>query len=184
MTITFEWALTLCVGIFLVGSIISVLTKFRVPTMLTTAVIFLIGFWTVFPQDLIQISGLKVIYDICFLVVLIHIGAMFEWEALKKDWKIAVVAITAVLVIALLVTPIGSILFGKDIAICSVPPPCRRRYRGNHDDGCRKRKGCHTSCIAVNDDYDVANVHRFPADRYDTAKRSSQKTERRALCRS
>ena len=61
MTITFEWALTLCVGIFLVGSIISVLTKFRVPTMLTTAVIFLIGFWTVFPQDLIQISGLKVI---------------------------------------------------------------------------------------------------------------------------
>ncbi len=122
MTITFEWAVTICVGIFLIGSIVSVLTKFRIPTMLTAAALFLIGFWTILPQDIIQVSGLKSVYDICFLVVLIHVGAMFEWEALKKDWKIAVVAVTGVLAIILLVTPVGGLIFGKNVAVCAVPP--------------------------------------------------------------
>lgn len=122
MTVTFEWSLTICVGIFLLGSIVSVLTKYRIPTMLTAAALFLIGFWTVLPQDIIQVSGLKGVYDICFLVVLIHVGAMFEWEALKKDWKIAAIAVTGVLAIILFVTPAGGLIFGKNIAVCAVPP--------------------------------------------------------------
>ena len=85
MTFTFEWAITICVGIFLIGSAISLKTNFRIPTMLTVAILFLAGFWTIFPQDLIEISGLKTVYNICFLVVLIHVGAMFEWKNLKKD---------------------------------------------------------------------------------------------------
>ena len=50
MTFTFEWAITICVGIFLIGSAISLKTNFRIPTMLTVAILFLAGFWTIFPS--------------------------------------------------------------------------------------------------------------------------------------
>lgn len=122
MTFTFEWAITICVGIFLIGSAISLKTNFRIPTMLTVAILFLAGFWTIFPQNLIEISGLKTVYNICFLVVLIHVGAMFEWKNLKKDWRIAIVVITAIIAITVLVSTIGGVIFGKEIVISSIPP--------------------------------------------------------------
>lgn len=122
MTLTFEWALTLCISIFLISTIISTKTNSKLPTMLTMSFIFLVGFWTVLPQDIIEISGIKTIYNICFLVVLIHVGAMFEMSKLKKDWRLALVVLTAVLAITILVGVIATVVFGKEIALCSIPP--------------------------------------------------------------
>lgn len=96
--------------------------KFQASYYAGNVIVFLIGFWTVFPQDIIVISGIKTIYDICFLVVLIHVGAMFEIGKLKKDWKIAVVVLTAVIGVTVLVGGIATVIFGKDIALCSIPP--------------------------------------------------------------
>jgi len=47
---------------------------------------------------------------------------MFEWEKLKKDWRIAVVVMTAIIAITVLVSAIGGVIFGKEIVVSSIPP--------------------------------------------------------------
>jgi hypothetical protein len=120
MTFTFEWALAMCVGIYLIGSLVSTKTKAKLPAMFVVSILFLFGYWTILPKDIIVTSGIKIVSDIGFLVVLIHVGTLFEFDELKKEWRVVITVLSAILGICVLVL-VGIPLFNKDIAFCSIP---------------------------------------------------------------
>jgi hypothetical protein len=121
MTFTFEWALAICVGIYLIGSLVSTKTKAKLPTMFVVSILFLIGYWTILPKDIIVTSGIKIVSDIGFLVVLIHVGTLFEFEELKKEWRVVATVLSAILGICVLVLVGIPLFFNKEIAFCSIP---------------------------------------------------------------
>ena len=51
-------ALVIVVAILFIGDAISVRTKAWIPSVFVSAVLFLFGYWTFFPQDIVAIAGI------------------------------------------------------------------------------------------------------------------------------
>ena len=50
-------ALVILLFILYIGDFVSVRTKAWVPSVFISAVLFLLGYWTFFPQDIVAIAG-------------------------------------------------------------------------------------------------------------------------------
>ena len=54
MTFSFAWALAILVVLYYISSVLSTLTRARIGTMIFFSVFILIGYWTIFPADIIR----------------------------------------------------------------------------------------------------------------------------------
>ena len=112
MTFTFGWALAILVVMYYVSSVLSTKTRARIGTMIFFSVFILIGYWTIFPADIIATSQIPVVAAITNLVLLINVGSSFDLATLKQDWRGVVVTLVGCL---------GMGVFGLDMAISSYP---------------------------------------------------------------
>lgn len=121
MTFSFAWALAILVVLYYISSVLSTLTRARIGTMIFFSVFILIGYWTIFPADIIATSQLTVVAAICNLVLLINVGSSFDLETLKSDWKVVVVTLVGCVGMGVLVFAAVTPLFGLDMALSSYP---------------------------------------------------------------
>ena len=121
MTFTFGWALATLVVLYYISSVLSTLTRARIGTMIFFSVFILIGYWTIFPADIIATSQIPVVATICNLVLLINVGSSFDLETLKSDWKVVVVALVGCLGMGVLVFAAVTPLFGLEMSLSSYP---------------------------------------------------------------
>ncbi len=123
---TFGWTLaisfTFVCLVMLLGEVISRVTKGNLPQMFIVAVLFLVGFWTFVPKDILNLAGMDVVASITKLFILIHVGAMFDLKSMVKDWRVVITTLAAVIGICLIVIPVGTLLFGKETALIATPP--------------------------------------------------------------
>lgn len=106
-----------------IGDIISTKTKAFVPSVFVSAIIFLIGFWTIFPKDLIDISSLGMPFALLAMYLLItHMGTMMSIGELLKQWKTIVIALSGIVGICLGTLTIGTMLFGWETVTIATPP--------------------------------------------------------------
>lgn len=97
MTFTFGWALAILVVMYYVSSVLSTKTRARIGTMIFFSVFILIGYWTIFPADIIATSQIPVVAAITNLVLLINVGSSFDLATLKQDWRVVVVTLVGCL---------------------------------------------------------------------------------------
>ena len=121
MTFTFGWALATLVVLYYISSVLSTLTRARIGTMIFFSVFILIGYWTIFPADIIATSQIPVVATICNLVLLINVGSSFDLETLKSDWKVVVVTLVGCLGMGVLVFAAVTPLFGLEMSLSSYP---------------------------------------------------------------
>lgn len=121
LVIGFEAAIAILLGIRLFCDIVSVKTKSRVPSMLLMSVIFLAGYWTILPTDIVQTAKFDHVYAIAMAGLMVHIGTMFDFEQLKKDWRVAAVTIIGLVAMGAAVWLIISPIFGQGTAVVSIP---------------------------------------------------------------
>lgn len=112
---------TVCVSM-LAGEAISTRTRGRIPQMLVVSIIFLVGFWTIFPLNLLEVSGIQIMAKITLGIILIHVGNMFDLRSIVKEWKVVVAILSAIVGILLFILGAGSFLFGKDVALIAAAP--------------------------------------------------------------
>ncbi|MBP1042871.1 hypothetical protein I6N95_17785 [Vagococcus sp. BWB3-3] len=122
LTLNMGSALAIVIVTMLIGDVISNLTKGLVPQMLVVAVIFLVGFWTVFPADILEIAGIKTLSDIMVSFILIHVGTMFNVKDMIREWKVVVITLAAVVGIVAATLAVGTLLFGKTTAFTAAAP--------------------------------------------------------------
>lgn len=121
MTFTFGWALAVLVVMYYISSVLSAKTRARIGTMIFFSVFILIGYWTIFPADIIATSQIPVVAAICNLVLLINVGSSFDLSALKQDWRVVVITLVGCLGMGVLVFAAVTPVFGLDMAISSYP---------------------------------------------------------------
>ena len=121
MTFTFGWALAILVVMYYVSSVLSTKTRARIGTMIFFSVFILIGYWTIFPADIIATSQIPVVAAITNLVLLINVGSSFDLATLKQDWRVVVVTLVGCLGMGVLVFATVTPVFGLDMAISSYP---------------------------------------------------------------
>ena len=120
---TLVTALTTVFIAMYIAEIVTKKTKARVPSLLVVSVIFLAGYWSgLFPRDILDTAMVNSMRQVMLLFVLINIGTMFDIQQIKSEWKTVIVILAAVAGIVVIVTPIGSAVFGKDMALAAVPP--------------------------------------------------------------
>lgn len=121
MEFSFGWALAILVGLYYISSVLSVKTRARIGTMIFFSIFILIGYWTIFPPDIIATSKLPVVASICNLVLLINVGSSFDLETLKSDWKVVVVTLVGCLGMGVLIFAAVTPIFGLEMSLSSYP---------------------------------------------------------------
>ena len=82
----YNFMLALAIGAlaFVAGEVISSLTKAWIPSVFISAVIMLLGYWTVFPHDLVSDANLIAAMPYMITVVLLLVMSKIRMERQKK----------------------------------------------------------------------------------------------------
>lgn len=91
--------------------------------MLVTAILFLIGYWTVFPATLNDDTGLASFAStIGVLMFITHIGTVISLKQLIEQWKTVVVCLVGLVGMVALCWFICPLIMEKTLVIAGLPP--------------------------------------------------------------
>lgn len=106
-----------------VGDFVSVKTKAMIPSIFVTAALFIVGYWTIFPKNILELGGIAPNLPGFFVMVMVtHLGTMLNKDELIAQWKTVVVTVAGMAGIVLAVMTIGRLLVGTEIAATATPP--------------------------------------------------------------
>ena len=116
-------ALVIVVGILYIGDAVSVRTKAWIPSVFISAVLFLIGYWTFFPKDIVAIAGIPPVVATMLIYLLItNMGTLLSIQQLKEQWKTILISLAGILGIVVMLFGIGTFIFGLETIIVAIPP--------------------------------------------------------------
>lgn len=106
-----------------IGEVVSIKTKALIPSIFVSAALFIVGFWTLFPQDILTIAGIAPNMPGLFVMIMVtHLGTMLDKDELIAQWKTVVVTIAGMAGIVLAVMTVGRMIVGTEIAAVATPP--------------------------------------------------------------
>lgn len=105
------------------GDIVSTRTKAFIPSVFVAALLFLIGFWTFFPSDIVALAGFQtpIVYLSMYLLIT-HMGTLLSIRELTAQWRTIAIALIGVVGVIALTMTIGTALFGLKTAAIATPP--------------------------------------------------------------
>ncbi|MDO5726119.1 MAG: hypothetical protein Q4P29_07485 [Tissierellia bacterium] len=115
--------LTLAV-VYYIGEFVGTKTKAWVPSVFVTAVLFLIGYWTIFPADIVDQAGLGAPFGgtIVIMLCLTHMGTIISIRQLLKQWKVVLIALLGLVGMIILVWFIVRPFVGREYVVAGLPP--------------------------------------------------------------
>lgn len=123
MQMSLIFAFCVVLGVLSIGDVISAKTKAFVPSVFVAALLFLFGFWTFFPADIVTLAGLGgPITTLSMLLLITHMGTMMSIKELAGEWKTISIAVIGIVGIALGTLTIGRMLFGWEAVVIATPP--------------------------------------------------------------
>jgi len=116
-------ALVLVVAILFIGDLVAVRTKAWIPSVFVCAVLFLLGYWTFFPQDIVALAGVPPVVATMLIYLLItNMGTLLSIQELKKQWKTILISLSGILGIVAILFTIGTLLFDFQTVVVAIPP--------------------------------------------------------------
>lgn len=121
MSLTMAFCTVLAV--LTIGEIVSTKTKAFVPSVFVAALLFLLGFWTFFPANIVELAGFPMpVVTLSMLLLISHMGTMLSVRELTAQWKTIVIALAGIVGICLGTLTLGRMLFGWDMVVAATPP--------------------------------------------------------------
>ena len=119
----FVLAFVLCAAAYIIGEVVSTVTKAWIPSVFVTAIVMLVGYWTVFPHDLVSDSKLIPFGSTLGIYLLItHRGTVISLKQLKALWKTIVVCLSGLAGMCVLAWFICPLFMDKTLVIAGLPP--------------------------------------------------------------
>ena len=119
----FALAFIICAAAYLIGDAVSNLTKAWIPSVFVTAVVLLIGYWTVIPQTVVSDSMLIPFgSSIGIYLLLVHVGTIISLKQLAEQWKTIVICLVGLLGMCLCSWLIAIPIIGKEFVVAGLPP--------------------------------------------------------------
>ncbi|KMY52667.1 hypothetical protein AC623_00640 [Bacillus sp. FJAT-27231] len=116
-------ATMIILSLIVVGEIVSIKTRARVPMLAIALFGYLVLIWVgVFPEDLLDHSTLATLGALMFAPLVVHMGTLIPMKMIRQQYKSVIIALIGIVIstgtILLVVTPI----FGYKIAASGVGP--------------------------------------------------------------
>jgi hypothetical protein len=119
----FALAFIICAIAYIIGDAVSIKTKAWVPSVFVTAVVMLIGYWTVFPKTLVSDSNLIPFGSTIGIYLLItHMGTIISLKQLGEQWKTIVVCLAGLAGMCLACWFVCIPLIGREFVVAGLPP--------------------------------------------------------------
>ena len=116
-------AFAIVLAVLTIGELVSKWTKAFIPSVFVSALLFLIGFWTILPADLMtQSSFSKPVVYLSMYLLLTHMGTLMSVKELFGQWKTVAIALSGVAGIILMTMTVGRMLFGFETVVAATPP--------------------------------------------------------------
>jgi hypothetical protein len=82
-------------ALYAVGDFIGTRTKAKIPSIFVIACLFMIGYWTFFPNNIVVLAGLGAPLGgtIAIIFCITHMGTIISLKELIAQWKIIVIAL-------------------------------------------------------------------------------------------
>ena len=119
----FALAFIICAAAYLIGDAVSNLTKAWIPSVFVTAVVLLIGYWTVIPQTVVSDSMLIPFGStIGIYLLLVHMGTIISLKQLAEQWKTIVLCLAGLAGMCLCSWFIAIPIIGREFVVAGLPP--------------------------------------------------------------
>ena len=119
----FALAFVICAVAYLIGEAVSNLTKAWVPSVFVTAVVLLIGYWTIIPAEVVSDAKLIPFGSTIGIYLLItHMGTIISLKQLGEQWKTIVVCLAGLAGMCLACWLICIPIIGKEFVVAGLPP--------------------------------------------------------------
>lgn len=116
-------ALSLVLVALVLGDIVSAKTKAFVPSVFVSAIVFIVGFWTIFPQDMVDLSGIgSPLAQLSMMLLVTHMGTLMSLKELAAQWKTMIIALMGIVGVCIGCLTLGTVVFGWDTAVIATPP--------------------------------------------------------------
>ncbi len=119
----FALAFIICAAAYIIGDVVSMLTKAWIPSVFVTAVVMLICYWTVVPQTLVSDSQLIPFGStIGIYLLLVHMGTIISLKQLGEQWKTIVICLAGLAGMCLCSWLIAIPIIGREFVVAGLPP--------------------------------------------------------------
>ena len=116
-------ALTLVSFILFAGEAVSTATKAWVPSVFVSAVLFIIGYWTFFPNDMVTLAGISpAVATMGMYFLITNMGTMLSMKELAEQWRTIVIALCGILGIVAALMTVGVAIFDWQTMVTVTPP--------------------------------------------------------------
>lgn len=113
----------LCAAATYIGEFVSTISKAWIPSVFVTAIVFLVGYWTFFPQDVGTLSNILPFGSTCAMYFcLTHMGTVISIKQLLEQWKVVVVCLIGLAGMCLFGLVICTPLIGWNYVVAGLPP--------------------------------------------------------------
>lgn len=115
-------ALVLVLLILYIGDFISILTKAWIPSVFICATLFLAGYWTFFPQDIVARAGINsTLAVIAMYLIITNMGTLLSINDLRKQWKTVLITLSGIVGVVICCMTIGMLFFDFNTVIVAIP---------------------------------------------------------------
>lgn len=116
-------AFILILATLAIGEIVSIKTKAIIPSVFVTALLFLIGYWTIFPENILEIAGFgPSVIQVSMFLLIAHMGTMISMKELIAQWKTFAISIIGICGICFGTLVLGKLFFPWDMLVVATPP--------------------------------------------------------------
>lgn len=136
MQITVVLAFGIIVVLQAFGDLLSAKTNGKLPSIFVSAILFLVGFWTIIPTKIVQnIGGEEVtttllgvsgitgpLFGLLLTLLVTNMGSLMSIRELISQWKTIIIGITALMGVMFFAYFVGGAIFGKEYALVVAPP--------------------------------------------------------------
>ena len=119
----FALAFVICAVVYIIGEYVAKITKAWKPSVFVTAVVLLIGYWTVIPKEVVSDSMLIPFGSTIGIYLLItHMGTVISLKQLIQQWRTIVVCLSGLAGMMVLGYFVAPLIIDKTLVIAGLPP--------------------------------------------------------------
>ena len=119
----FALAFVICAVVYIIGEYVAKITKAWIPSVFVTAVVLLLGYWTIIPKEVVSDSVLIPFGSTIGIYLLItHMGTVISLKQLIQQWRTIVVCLSGLAGMMLLGYFVAPLIIDKTLVIAGLPP--------------------------------------------------------------
>lgn len=116
-------AFSILAFILFIGEVVSIRTKAWIPSIFISGLLFLLGYWTFFPPEIVALAGIPpAVVTVLIYLLITNMGTLLSLQELKEQWRTILIALSGILGIIAALFGIGMLLFDFQTVVVAIPP--------------------------------------------------------------